>query len=61
MLVFRLELLRVEAEISLNGRLQRDAHARGNEQEMLALTSRGIELSKTKEGLKTALRGLKEK
>lgn len=61
MLVVRLELLRVEAEISLNGRLQREAHTRGNEEEMLALASRGIELSKTKEGLKAALRGLKEK
>ncbi len=54
-LLVRLELLRVEAEISMNARLQKEAHARGDEATALALSARGIELLKTKSGLKTAL------
>ena len=54
-LVVRLELLRVEAEIAMNTRLQGDAHARGDEETERALMARGIELQKTKAGLKAAL------
>jgi DNA primase len=54
-LTARLELLRVEAEIGMSARLQRDAHARGDEDASRSLTVRLIELQKTKEGLKTAL------
>jgi DNA primase len=54
-LLVKLELLRVEAEISMNARLQREAHTRGDEATALALSARGIELLKTKAGLKAAL------
>jgi hypothetical protein len=54
-LVVRLELLRVEAEIAMNARLQREAQTRGDEAALRALVARGIELRKTKEGLKAAL------
>jgi DNA primase len=54
-LATRLELLRVEAEIAMNTRLQREAHARGDEEAARALAVRGIELRKTKEGLLAAL------
>jgi DNA primase len=54
-LTARLELLRVEAEIVMSTRMQRDAQTRGDEGAWRALTTRLIELQKTKEGLKTAL------
>jgi hypothetical protein len=54
-LASRLELLRVEAEIAMNTRLQREANARGDEEAARALAVRGIELRKTKEGLLAAL------
>jgi DNA primase len=54
-LVIRLEILRVDAEIALNARMQRDAQARGDEATLRAHAVRDIELRKTKEGLKTAL------
>jgi hypothetical protein len=54
-LVNRLELLRVEAEIAMNGRLQREAQTRGDEEAARAHAVRGIELRKTKEGLLAAL------
>jgi len=54
-LTARLELLRVEAEVTMSMRMQRDAHARGDEDASRALTVRLIELQKTKEGLKAAL------
>jgi DNA primase len=54
-LATRLELLRVEAEIAMNGRLQREAQGRGDEETARALAVRGIELRQTKEGLLAAL------
>jgi hypothetical protein len=54
-LVIRLEILRVDAEISMNTRLQKDAQERGDDAALRALAVRGIELRQTKEGLKTAL------
>jgi DNA primase len=54
-LVTRLEILRVDAEISMNTRLQKEAQARGDEDASNALSRRGVELRQTKEGLKTAL------
>ena len=54
-LAARLELLRVEAEMAMNARLQRESQARGDEEAARALAVRGIELRKTKEGLQAAL------
>jgi DNA primase len=54
-LVIRLEILRVDAEISMNTRLQREAQERGDDAALRAHAVRGIELRKTKEGLKAAL------
>jgi DNA primase len=54
-LATRLELSRVEAEIDMNSRMQREAQARGDEATLRALAVRGIELRKTKEGLRVAL------
>jgi hypothetical protein len=54
-LASRLELSRVVAEIEMNTRLQREAHARGDDEAARALAVRGIELRKTKEGLLAAL------
>ena len=54
-LATRLELSRVEAEIDMNSRMQREAQGRGDEATLRALSVRGIELRKTKEGLRTAL------
>jgi len=54
-LVFRLEILRVDAEIAMNTRLQRQAQDRGDDAALRALAVRGIELRKTKEGLLAAL------
>ena len=54
-LATRLELSRVEAEIDMNSRMQREAQERGDEATLRALTVRGIELRKIKEGLRVAL------
>jgi DNA primase len=54
-LATRLELSRVEAEIDMNSRMQREAQGRGDEATLRALSVRGIELRKTKEGLRSAL------
>jgi DNA primase len=54
-LAIRLELSRLDAEIEANTRQTREAHARGDEAALRALNNRGMELSKTKEGLKAAL------
>jgi DNA primase len=54
-LATRLELSRVEAESNMNSRMQREAHERGDEATLRALSVRGIELRKTKEGLLAAL------
>jgi DNA primase len=54
-LTVRLELSRVEAEIDMNGRLQRDAHARGDAAAARALMTRGLELRQTKERLQGEL------
>jgi DNA primase len=54
-LVFRLEILRVDAEIAMNTRMQKEAQARGDDAALRALAVRGIELRKTKEGLLAAL------
>jgi DNA primase len=54
-LTARLELLRVDAEIAMGLRLQQEAQARGDEATIRALSVRGIELRKTKEGLQSAL------
>ena len=54
-LATRLELSRVDAEIDMNSRMQRDAQERGDEATLRALSVRGIELRKTKERLRTAL------
>jgi DNA primase len=56
-LATRLELSRVDAEIDMNYKMQRDAQGRGHVDEatLRALTVRGIELRKIKEGLRAAL------
>jgi hypothetical protein len=54
-LVTRLELSRLDAEIEMSARLSREAHQRGDEAAQRALSLRGIELRKTKEGLQAAL------
>jgi DNA primase len=54
-LAARLEILRVDAEIAMGARLQREAHARGDDATLRALSIRGMELRKTKEGLQAAL------
>jgi DNA primase len=54
-LATRLELSRVDAEIGMNSRMQREAQGRGDEATLRALTVRGIELRKIKEGLLVAL------
>jgi DNA primase len=54
-LATRLELSRVDAEIDMNSRMQREAQGRGDEATLRALTVRGIELRKIKEGLRVAL------
>jgi DNA primase len=54
-LATRLELSRVDAEIAMNSRMQREAQGRGDEATLRALTVRGIELRKIKEGLLVAL------
>jgi len=51
----RLELQRVEAEISMTARLLKEASARGDTSTSRAMMVRGIELDKTKQGLKAAL------
>jgi len=54
-LATRLELSRVEAEMDMNSKMQREAQGRGDEATLRALTVRGIELRKIKEGLRVAL------
>ena len=54
-LATRLELSRVEAEIGMNSKMQGEAQGRGDEATLRALTVRGIELRKIKEGLRMAL------
>ncbi len=54
-LTTRLELQRLDAEIEMSARLSLEAHARGDEAAQRALSIRGIELRKTKEGLQAAL------
>ena len=54
-LTVRLELSRVEAEIDMIGRLQRDAQGRGDTAAARALMARGLELRQTKERLQTEL------
>jgi DNA primase len=51
----RLQLLRIEAEISMSQRLQNDAQARGDDAAVRAILVRGIELNRTKRGLEAAL------
>ena len=51
----RLELQRVEAEISMTARLLEQARNRGDAPATQAMMVRGIELDKTKQGLKSAL------
>ena len=41
--------------MAMGARLQREAHARGDEATLRALSVRGMELRKTKEGLQAAL------
>jgi hypothetical protein len=54
-LVARLELQRVEAEISMTARLLEQARSRGDTKGTDEAMRRGIELDKTKQGLKSAL------
>jgi DNA primase len=54
-LVVRLEILRVDAEIAMNTRLQKEAQSRGDTDASNAHSRRGVELRQTKEGLKAAL------
>jgi DNA primase len=51
----RLELQRVEAEISMTARLLEQARNRGDTSATQAMMVRGIELDKTKQGLKSSL------
>jgi hypothetical protein len=51
----RLELQRVEAEISMTARLLNEARTRGDSSATQAMIVRGVELDKTRQGLKTAL------
>lgn len=54
-LVTKLELLRVEAEISMNEKQVEAARLRGDDDAVRALIRRGIELKQSKLGLKAAL------
>jgi DNA primase len=54
-LATRLELSRVDAEITMNDRLLAAARGRGDEEQARSLIRRGMELTKTKLGLKAAL------
>jgi DNA primase len=54
-LTARLELRRVEAEISMTRQLLNQARGRGDDSEATAIMKRGIELDQTKQGLKAAL------
>ncbi len=51
----RLQLQRLEAEMAMNERQSRQAHVQGDLEALRALSLRGIELRKTKEGLQAAL------
>ena len=50
----KLQLLRVDAEIAMNQRLQEEAQHRGDEAAVRAINVRGIELKRTKQGLEAA-------
>jgi hypothetical protein len=54
-LVTRLEILRVDAEISMKHAFAEGSAGAGDEDASNALSRRGVELRQTKEGLKTAL------
>jgi DNA primase len=54
-LVAKLELLRLDAEISMNDRQVDAARSRGDDDAVRAMIRRGIELNQTKLGLKAAL------
>jgi DNA primase len=54
-LATRLELSRVDAEILMNDKLMAAARSRGDEEQARSLIRRGMELTKTKLGLKGAL------
>lgn len=51
----RLQLQRLEAEMAMNEKQSRQAHVQGDLEALRALSLRGIELRKTKEGLQAAL------
>jgi DNA primase len=53
-LLAKLEILRVNAEISMNERQVKDARSRGDEEAVRAMMLRGIELKQVKEGLEAA-------
>ena len=50
----KLQLLRVDAEIAMNQRLQEEAQHRGDDAAVRAINVRGIELKRTKQGLEAA-------
>ncbi len=54
-LATRLELSRVDAEIAMNDKLMAAASGRGDEEQARSMMRRGMELTKTKLGLKGAL------
>jgi DNA primase len=54
-LATRLELSRVDAEIAMNDKLMAAARGRGDEEQARSMIRRGMELTKTKLGLKGAL------
>jgi DNA primase len=56
-LAVKLELLRLDAEIGMNARLQREALSRGDDEAARALARRGMELLQTRKGLQAALQG----
>ena len=53
-LAIKLETMRVDAEMTENERMLREARTRGDEATARALLVRGIELQQTKKGLQTA-------
>jgi hypothetical protein len=54
-LATRLELSRVDAEIAMNDKMLAAARGRGDEEQARSMMRRGMELTKTKLGLKGAL------
>ncbi len=51
----KLQLLRLNAEIAMNKRLQEEAQERGDVEAVRATSVRGIELKRNKQGLEAAL------